>query len=120
MKFLLVILYFVQISAFQLPLSYPSHILSPRRAEESTKNEEKEISPERSLEQKMSSWEATEEERKSTTLGGLIPGSSGADSFDIGLYVAFPFLFGSLFLFLVFPFLRDSLDVASLESPPTQ
>ena len=55
------------------------------------------------LKDKMMSWEATEEERKAATLGGLTPTSSGVDGFDLGLYIAFPFLFGSLCLFLFFP-----------------
>ena len=55
------------------------------------------------LKDKMMSWEATDEERKAATLGGLTPTSSGVDGFDLGLYIAFPFLFGSLCLFLFFP-----------------
>ena len=60
------------------------------------------------LKDKMMSWEATEAEQKAATLGGLIPGSSGADGFDIGLYIAFPFLFGSLCLFLFFPLIGSA------------
>jgi hypothetical protein len=57
----------------------------------------------RSLEEKMKSWEATEEEIKAATLGGIVPGtrigagtageSAGrADAFDVGLYIAFPIM----------------------------
>lgn len=72
---------------------------------------------EESLSKKMEAWEATEEEKKAATLGGLIPGSTGTDSFDIGLYIAFPPLFLSLMLFLFFPLLRDTIDLGDL-SPP--
>ncbi|KAJ1461615.1 hypothetical protein M885DRAFT_506656 [Pelagophyceae sp. CCMP2097] len=72
------------------------------------------------LEEKMSSWEATEEEQKAATLGGLIPGSSGFDGFDFGLYAAFPLLFGSLAIFLFFPFAQQfGFDFASVGPPPT-
>ena len=55
------------------------------------------------LEEKMASWEATDEERAAATLGGLVPGSSGMDGFDMGLWLAAPPLFLSLALFLFFP-----------------
>jgi len=56
-----------------------------------------------SLEEKMKSWEASEEEIKAATLGGVVPGTSigGAkevddagrtDAFDVGLYIAFPIM----------------------------
>jgi len=51
----------------------------------------------------MKSWEASEEEIKAATLGGVVPGTSigGAkeaddagrtDAFDVGLYIAFPIM----------------------------
>ncbi|KAL7435632.1 hypothetical protein ACHAXH_003268 [Discostella pseudostelligera] len=50
----------------------------------------------------MKSWEASEDEIKAATLGGLVPGtrigagrneSAGrADAFDVGLYIAFPIM----------------------------
>ena len=62
----------------------------------------------KSLEEKMKSWEASEEEIKAATLGGIVPGTrigvgaaSGeadtiaggrADAFDVGLYIAFPIM----------------------------
>lgn len=58
----------------------------------------------RSLEEKMKSWEASEEEMKAATLGGMVPGtrigacvaageSAGrTDAFDVGLYIAFPIM----------------------------
>ena len=56
-----------------------------------------------SLEAKLKSFEATPEEERAATLGGMIPGSSGTDAFDISLYLAAIPLFGSLALFLFFP-----------------
>jgi len=49
-----------------------------------------------SLEEKMKSWEASEEEIKAATLGGVVPGGGNAaertDAFDVGLYIAFPIM----------------------------
>lgn len=64
-------------------------------------------------------WDATEEEQKAATLGGMIPGSTGTDSFDVSLYLALPFLLGSLALFLFFPLLRDNIDFSDVGPPPT-
>lgn len=72
-----------------------------------------------SLSQKMTAWEASDTQQRADSGGGggLTPGSSGADSFDIGLYLAFPPLFLSLMLFLLFPFLRESIDIGELPPP---
>lgn len=88
-----------------------------------------------SLEEKMKSWEATEEERKAATLGGLIPqpmtssstaevgGGDGSDdrsdAFDVGLYIAFPIMVLSGLFFALFPFIMGSIDVDSVGPPPT-
>ncbi|EJK75891.1 hypothetical protein THAOC_02371 [Thalassiosira oceanica] len=48
-----------------------------------------------SLEDKMKSWEASEEEIRAASLGGVVPGGGGeprTDAFDIGLYIAFPIM----------------------------
>ena len=52
-----------------------------------------------SLEEKMKSWEASEEEIKAATLGGVVPPGGGSgdgvgrtDAFDVGLYIAFPIM----------------------------
>ena len=67
-----------------------------------------------SLAEKMKSWEATEEEMRASTLGGVVPGLSApgmkgfdgkfgsdkgtatgggrTDAFDVGLYIAFPIM----------------------------
>ena len=68
-----------------------------------------------SLEKKMQSWEATEEDQKKASLGGLTPGSM--DSFDIGLALAFPFIVGTCLLFLLFPFIGEQLASGSRDLP---
>ena len=83
------------------------------------------------LEQKMASWEATEEEIKASTLGGIgMPskkqtddgevGLNGKkpDGFDLGLYVAFPFMILGSLLFAFFPLIMDKIDVTSVGPPP--
>lgn len=71
----------------------------------------------KSLEEKMKDWEATDEEMRNASLGGVVPGRS--DGFDIGLMIAFPFIVGSALLFAVFPFIMDKIDVSSVGPPPT-
>lgn len=75
------------------------------------------------LEEKMKSWEATEEEVKAATLGGVVPrGGNGAgrsDAFDVGLYILFPFMVLSGLAFAVFPFIMGNLDLDSIGPPPT-
>eukprot|EP00567_Pseudictyota_dubia_P016225 CAMPEP_0197441804 /NCGR_PEP_ID=MMETSP1175-20131217/7973_1 /TAXON_ID=1003142 /ORGANISM="Triceratium dubium, Strain CCMP147" /LENGTH=100 /DNA_ID=CAMNT_0042972137 /DNA_START=247 /DNA_END=549 /DNA_ORIENTATION=- len=77
------------------------------------------------LEEKMKSWEATEEELKSKSLGGVTvtPNSqredaNRTDAFDIGLWIMFPFMVGTGLLFFVFPFIMDKIDVSSVGPPP--
>ena len=81
-----------------------------------------------SLEEKMKSWEATEEEIKASTLGGVIPKSMKSDSeenanrsdaFDVGLYIAFPIMVLSGLALVAFPFFMGSLDVSNVGPPPT-
>ena len=75
--------------------------------------------PKLSLEEKMKSWEASEEEIKAASLGGITAGSkSGTDGFDVGLWVMFPFIVATSLLFFVFPFIKDSIDVSSVGPPP--
>ena len=71
-----------------------------------------------SLEEKMKKWEATDDEIKAATLGGVVP-EKRADSFDVGLYIAFPFMVIGCLLFLIFPFVADKIDVSSVGPPPT-
>ena len=67
----------------------------------------------------MAKWDATEEEVKAATLGGITPNSSGAfDSFDLGLYIAFPIMFATLAFFGLFPVIMDNIDVTSVGPPP--
>jgi hypothetical protein len=70
-----------------------------------------------SLEEKMKGWEASEEEIKAASLGGIVPGRS--DAFDAGLYVAFPLMVISGLLFAFFPFIIGSIDTTSVGAPPT-
>lgn len=97
-----------------------------------------------SLAEKMKSWEASEDEIRSATLGGVVPGvsapgvkgfdgkfgdknsrSDGAvtgsrtDAFDVGLYIAFPIMVLSCLAFVFFPFLIGNIDVSSVGPPPT-
>mmetsp|Transcript_21701 Transcript_21701/g.43888 ORF Transcript_21701/g.43888 Transcript_21701/m.43888 type:complete len:144 (-) Transcript_21701:286-717(-) len=73
-----------------------------------------------SLEEKMASWEATEEEVKAASLGGVVPQTKGrADAFDIGLWIMFPFMVVTGLTFFIFPFIMDKIDVSSVGPPPT-
>jgi hypothetical protein len=75
-----------------------------------------------SLQEKMKTWQASEQEIKAASLGGVIPKQQStaerSDSFDVGLYVAFPFMIITCLLFLAFPFFADKIDVSSVGLPP--
>ena len=79
-------------------------------------DEGKDSSSKMSLEEKMKSWEATEEEVKAATLGGVVPRS---DAFDVVLYIAFPLMVLSGLAFAFFPLIMGNLDVDSVGPPPT-
>lgn len=71
----------------------------------------------------MKAWEATEEEIKAATLGGVVPqkrSSERSDAFDIGLYIAFPIMVLTGLAFAFFPFIMGNLDVESVGPPPTE
>jgi len=70
-----------------------------------------------SLEEKMKNWEASEEEIKSATLGGVVPGKNRTDGFDVGLYIAFPFMVVGCLIFLLFPLLVGQIDLSNVEVP---
>jgi len=77
-----------------------------------------------SLEEKMKAWEASEEEIKAATLGGIVPtkreeSADRSDAFDVGLYILFPFMVLSGLAFALFPFIMGNLDVDSVGPPPT-
>jgi len=83
-----------------------------------------------SLEEKMKSWEASEDEIRAATLGGVIPGSGNnkqavedgaerTDAFDIGLYIAFPIMVIGCLIFAFFPLIVSNIDVTSVGPPPT-
>jgi type III secretory pathway component EscR len=78
----------------------------------------------KSLEEKMKAWEATEDEVKAATLGGVVPsgGQNNAertDAFDVGLYIYFPFMVLSGVAVALFPFIVGNLDVNSVGPPPS-
>lgn len=103
------------------PMSIKSGLLSNSRLyssdsdDDTTSNEQ----VKKTLEEKMQAWEATEEETKNASLGGITPGRGRTDGFDIGLFIAFPFIVGSALLFAIFPFIMDKIDVSSVGPPPT-
>ena len=81
-----------------------------------------------SLEEKMKSWEASEDEIRAATLGGVVPGGSSggrggaggrSDAFDIGLYIAFPIMIIGCLIFAFFPLIVSNIDVSSVGPPPT-
>lgn len=78
----------------------------------------------------MKSWEASEDEIRAATLGGVIPGSGNnkqavedgaerTDAFDIGLYIAFPIMVIGCLIFAFFPLIVSNIDVTSVGPPPT-
>lgn len=79
--------------------------------------------PKMSLEEKMKSWEASEEELKAASLGGVIPksmvGKERTGAFDVGLYIAFPIMVITGLIFALFPLIMGSIDVDSVGPPPT-
>lgn len=78
------------------------------------------FSTKQSLEDKMKGWEASEEEIKASTLGGVgLPSGGRSDAFDIGLFIAFPFMVLASLAFAFFPFIIDKIDVSSVGPPPT-
>ena len=114
----------------------PNFITSPLYNANSEEDAESSSSSRLSLEEKMKSWEASEDEIRAATLGGIIPGSSvmsnknkeaagtdgGAgrsDAFDIGLYIAFPIMVIGCLIFAFFPLIVSNIDVTSVGPPPT-
>jgi hypothetical protein len=89
-----------------------------RQSSENNDNEEEgKAITKKTLEEKMKGWEATEEEQKAATLGGVIPGGDRerTDAFDVGLYIAFPLMIGTLLLFAIFPLIMGNIDVSSVD-----
>lgn len=81
----------------------------------STNEPDQETKP--TLEDKMKSWEASDEEIRAASLGGVVPNRS--DAFDVGLYILFPIMVVGLGLFAFFPILVQNIDVSSVGPPPT-
>jgi hypothetical protein len=88
-------------------------------ADDDEENEDEQQSEKLSLEEKMKSWEASEEEIKAATLGGIVPGSERSDAFDVGLWILFPLMVGSGLLFAFFPLIMGNIDVGDVGPPPT-
>ena len=76
------------------------------------------ISPEAQarLAEKMKSWEATEEDIKKATLGGMVPKTDG---FNITLWILFVPIVGFSLLFAIFPFIMDGIDTSEFGPPPS-
>jgi len=71
-----------------------------------------------SLEDKMKSWEASEEELRAASLGGVIPQPrERTDAFDVGLYIAFPIMVITGLAFAFFPFVMGNIDVSNIVVP---
>mmetsp|Transcript_26681 Transcript_26681/g.58481 ORF Transcript_26681/g.58481 Transcript_26681/m.58481 type:complete len:157 (+) Transcript_26681:307-777(+) len=72
-----------------------------------------------SLEDKMKSWEASEEELRAASLGGVIPQplKERTEAFDIGLYIAFPIMVLTGLAFAFFPFIMGNIDVSNIVVP---
>eukprot|EP00531_Pseudo-nitzschia_arenysensis_P008719 CAMPEP_0116143624 /NCGR_PEP_ID=MMETSP0329-20121206/15553_1 /TAXON_ID=697910 /ORGANISM="Pseudo-nitzschia arenysensis, Strain B593" /LENGTH=74 /DNA_ID=CAMNT_0003638963 /DNA_START=262 /DNA_END=486 /DNA_ORIENTATION=+ len=71
-----------------------------------------------SLEDKMKSWEASDEEIRAASLGGIVPQSrERTDAFDVGLYIAFPIMVLTGLAFAVFPFIMGNIDVSDIVVP---
>ena len=72
-----------------------------------------ELEAKEKLEAKMAAWESASTEVSEEEGGELF------DGFDLGLWIAFPFIVFASLLFFVFPFIMDSIDVSSVGPPPT-
>ena len=103
--------------------------------DETASEAETEATAAASLEEKMAKWDASEEEQRSTTLGGNLPlvglpGKPGRvtrtdqptkmDGFDIGMVLSAVILIPLTLAIFAFPFLIGNVDVNSVGPPPTQ
>lgn len=107
----------------------------PLLAQQESGGETPDGEAESSLSDKMASWDATDDERRATTLGGNLPGMvpglgppgrdtrtdqpDKMDGFDIGLNSSMLFLLPLLLIFASVPFWIGSIDVSSVGPPPT-
>ena len=82
----------------------------------------------------MAAWDATDEERRSSTLGGNLPlvGMPGLpgrmtrtdqpdelDGFDLGMNISGIILFPLAIILATFPFWIGNIDVSQVGPPPT-
>ncbi|CAJ1953661.1 unnamed protein product [Cylindrotheca closterium] len=127
-KLILILIVAVQLLSFNHAFSMTKSVVIPQKIsihrlfDSATDEPADESTPDKpttsdSLESKMKSWEASEEEIKAATLGGMVPGRS--DAFDIGLYVAFPLMVLSGLAFAFFPLIMGNIDTSSVGPPPT-
>ena len=87
----------------------------------------------KSLEEKMASWDASEEEKRAKTLGGNIPligmpgkpgretrtdQPKGLDGFDVGMNISALILFPLAIILFSVPLWIGSIDVSSVGAPP--
>ena len=87
-----------------------------------------------SLEEKMSKWDASEEEQRASTLGGNLPlvglpGKPGRmtrndqptklDGFDLGMNISGIILFPLAIILATFPFWIGNIDISDVGPPPT-
>ena len=83
-----------------------------------TTGDEIKMSP---LEEKMKKWEASEEEIRAASLGGIVPqpqqNGERTEAFDVGLYIAFPIMVITGLVFAFFPFIMGNIDVGDIEIP---
>lgn len=128
-----IILQIISTNTFTIPTSSTTTIISTQNRFTlqplymANDDSESSSSSTTSLEEKMKSWEASEEEIKAATLGGVVPGSSiggsesanRRDGFDVGLWIAFPIMVISCLAFVFFPILIGNIDVSSVGPPPT-
>lgn len=84
-----------------------------------TAGDEKRMS---ALEEKMKKWEASDEEIRAATLGGVVPqpqqNRERTEAFDVGLYIAFPIMVITGLVFAFFPFIMGNIDVGDIGEIP--
>ncbi len=104
--------------SFTTPSSRTTRVSSTMILNESTEETSEEPAEKMSLEEKMKSWEASEEEIRAASLGGIVPQSrERTGAFDVGLYIAFPIMVLTGLAFAVFPFIMGNIDVSDIVVP---
>lgn len=102
-------------------MSSPSEDSSPSANTRIVADGENKIAEKKlTLEEKMKRWEASEEEIRAASLGGVVPQPQRerTDAFDVGLYIAFPIMVVTGLIFAFFPFIMGSIDVGDIGEIP--